>query len=80
VPTPCEAFQDITSGVSPVIIAESPDADVVYPEGVGLPITAHQEIKLEEHFLNPGDATIAANGKAVHRGGLPDPAAVDRSV
>jgi hypothetical protein len=63
VPTPCEAFQDITNGVSPVIIAESADADVVYPDGVGLPIAAHQKIKLEEHFLNPGDATIAANGK-----------------
>jgi hypothetical protein len=63
VPAPCEAFEDITSGVSPVIIAESADSEVVYPDGVGLAFAAHQRIKLEEHFLNPGDAAIGASGK-----------------
>src|SRR6185295_12132845 len=62
-PAPCQAFEDITNGVSPVIIAESADSEVVYPDGVGLAFTAHQRIKLEEHFLNPGDAVINGTGK-----------------
>jgi hypothetical protein len=62
-PAPCQAFEDITSGVSPVIIAETADSEVIYPDGVGLAFAAHQKIKLEEHFLNAGDAVINGSGK-----------------
>jgi len=61
-PTPCQAFSDITAGATPVIIAESADAELVYPTGVALPVEAHQMIKLEEHFINPGDAAIQSSG------------------
>jgi hypothetical protein len=62
VPQPCFPFGDITAGASPVIIAESVDAEVVYPDNVGLPFAAHQRIKLEEHFFNASDAAIQATG------------------
>jgi hypothetical protein len=61
-PAPCQPFADITSGATPVIIAESPDAEVVYPSGVALPVEANQRIKLEEHFFNPGDSAIQSTG------------------
>jgi hypothetical protein len=61
-PAPCQPFADITNGVSPVIIAESKDSEVIYPDGVGLPFEANQKIKLEEHFINASDATIQATG------------------
>jgi hypothetical protein len=59
---PCVAFADVINGASPVIIAESAESEVVYPDGVGLELKAHQRIKLEEHFLNAGDAMINATG------------------
>jgi len=62
VPTPCQPFADITRGVAPVIIAESIDSEVVYPDGVGLPFEVNQKIRLEEHFINASDATIQATG------------------
>lgn len=61
-PTPCEPFADVTAGISPVIIAESPDSEVVYPDNVGLPVEAHQMMKLEEHFINAGDTTLHSRG------------------
>jgi hypothetical protein len=61
-PAPCQAFADVINGASPVIIAESAESEVVYPDGVGLEVKAHQLIKLEEHFLNPGDAAINGSG------------------
>jgi hypothetical protein len=61
-PAPCQAFEDITNGVSPVIIAETADAEVEYPDGVGLAFAAHQRIKIEEHFLNAGDTIINGTG------------------
>jgi hypothetical protein len=75
-PVPCEPFADIVGGVSPVIIAESPDAEVVYPAGVGLAIEAHQLIKLEEHFINPGDASIESAGRVELTLSDPDPGLV----
>jgi len=60
--TPCQPFADVTNGVSPVIIAESKDAEVVYPDGVGLEFEVNQKIKLEEHSLNASDAAILATG------------------
>jgi hypothetical protein len=61
-PTPCTPFSDIISGATPVIIAESPDAELVYPDGVALEVEAHQMIKLEEHFLNSGDSALNSSG------------------
>jgi len=61
--TPCRPFADVTNGVSPVIIAESMTAEVVYPDGVGLRFEANQKIKLEEHFLNASDAAVQGTGK-----------------
>ena len=72
-PTPCQPFADITNGVSPVIIAESSDAEVAYPDGVGLPIEAHQLIKLEEHFINTTDAAIQSTGTVEFTLADPDP-------
>jgi hypothetical protein len=75
-PTPCQPFADITNGISPVIIAESPDAQVVYPDGVGLPIEAHQMMKLEEHFINVSDAVVHSSGTVEFTLADPDPGLV----
>jgi Copper type II ascorbate-dependent monooxygenase, C-terminal domain len=72
-PTPCEPFADVTAGISPVIIAESPDSEVVYPDGVGLPLEAHQMVKLEEHFINTGDVTLRSSGTVEFTITDPDP-------
>jgi hypothetical protein len=61
-PMPCQPFSDITSGAQPMIIAESAEADVVYPDGVGLPIEVHQVVRLEQHYFNSGDAAIQSSG------------------
>jgi len=75
-PTPCEPFADVTAGASPVIIAESADAELVYPDGVALPVDANQRIKLEEHFINPGDAAILSSGTVDFSLAEPDAALV----
>jgi hypothetical protein len=72
-PTPCQPFADITNGISPVLIAESADAEVVYPDGVGLPIEAHQMMKLEEHFINVTDAALESTGTVELTLADPDP-------
>lgn len=75
-PTPCEPFADATAGISPVIIAESPDSEVVYPDNVGLPVEAHQMMKLEEHFINAGDTTLHSRGTVEFTLIDPDPGVV----
>ena len=49
-PEPCGAFQH---GVAAsLFIAQQPEASLVYPEGAGLPVDAHQTIGLEIHYIN----------------------------
>jgi hypothetical protein len=79
-PVPCQPFSDITTGASPVIIAESPDAELIYPAGVALPIEANQMIKLEEHFINPGDAPIQSTGTVELDLVEPDPQLVSANL
>lgn len=51
-PTPrdCGAF---SHGVAAsLFIAQQPEASLVYPDGAGLPIDAHQTIGIEMHYIN----------------------------
>jgi hypothetical protein len=49
-PQPCGAF---SHGVaSSLFIAQQAEASLVYPEGAGLPIDAHQTIGIEIHYIN----------------------------
>jgi hypothetical protein len=79
-PAPCQPFADITNGVTPVIIAESSEAEVVYPDQVALPLAANQMIKLEEHFLNPSDATIQSGGTVEFTLVDPDPSLIPANL
>jgi hypothetical protein len=79
-PTPCQPFADILGGASPVLIAESAEAEVVYPAGVGLPIAANQRIKLEEHFINAGDTTLHSTGSVELDLAEPDPSLVEANL
>jgi copper type II ascorbate-dependent monooxygenase-like protein len=79
-PTPCESFADAAAGISPVIIAESPDSEVAYPDGVGLPVEAQQMVKLEEHFINAGDSTLHSSATVEFTMTDPDPNVVAASL
>jgi hypothetical protein len=79
-PTPCQPFADILGGASPVIIAESPDAELVYPSGVGLALEANQMIKLEQHFLNPADDAIQSSGHIELDLAEPDPSLIPANL
>src|ERR1043166_4193287 len=79
-PAPCQPFSDIISGAEPVLIAESAEAELAYPAGVALPIAANQKIKLEEHFINVGDATLHSTGSVELELVEPDPSLVEANL
>jgi hypothetical protein len=79
-PSPCEPFSDILAGASPVIIAESPDAELVYPDGVGLPVEANQMITLEQHFLNSGDSALQGTGSVEFELTDPEPGLAEANL
>ncbi len=61
-PTPCGAFAGGGPGSGILTIAQQPTAALAYPDGAGLPITAHQGVHLEMHYLNAGDQPLAIGG------------------
>ncbi len=61
-PTPCGAFAGGGPGNGILTIAQQPTAALAYPDGAGLPITAHQSVHLEMHYLNAGDQPLAIGG------------------
>jgi hypothetical protein len=79
-PTPCPPFADVTNGVTPVIIAESSDAEVTYPDHVALPLAANQMIKLEEHFLNASDDALQSGGTVELTLVDPDPSLIPANL
>lgn len=61
-PTPCGAFAGGGPGSGILTIAQQPAAVLAYPDGAGLPITAHQGVHLEMHYLNASDQPLAISG------------------
>lgn len=74
-PTPaaCTPFGGIIGGGQvPIMIAQSAHNEFVWPEGVALPIEAHQMVKLEAHFLNTSASDLEAHAEAELEG-IPEP-------
>jgi hypothetical protein len=79
-PTPCPPFADVSNGITPVIIAESSEAEVEYPDHVALPIAANQMIKLEQHFANASDVAVQAGGTVEFTLVDPDPSLIAANI
>jgi hypothetical protein len=59
-PTPCQPFEGITTGETPLFIAETQTTTLTLPSGVAYHFAAGQMVKLEAHYINA--TTGAING------------------
>jgi hypothetical protein len=73
-PTECAPFGGIIGGGQvPIMIAQSAHDELSWPEGVALPIEAHQMVKLEVHFLNTTASDLEVRAEAKLEGVTEEP-------
>ena len=61
-PEPCGPFAGGAVDSAVLTIAQQSNASLSYPDGAGLPITAHQSIHLEMHYVNASDQPMMIGG------------------
>lgn len=61
-PSPCGPFAGGSLDSAVLTIAQQSNASLSYPDGAGLPITAHQSIHLEMHYVNASDELMMIGG------------------
>jgi hypothetical protein len=65
-PTPCVSFGGVLGGEAPIFIAETPTSELEFPtdagKPVGLPIAAHQLVRVEIHMINTTSAPLDVRG------------------
>jgi hypothetical protein len=62
-PTPCTAFQGVITGSGvPMLIAQTLNAELTFPQGVAIKLAAQQMIMLEAHYINTGSQSLQGHG------------------
>ncbi len=62
-PTPCTAFAGVLGGNAvPMMIAQKPNEELTFPQGVALKFAAGQMVELEAHYINATAAPIQGFG------------------
>jgi hypothetical protein len=62
-PVPCQPFTGAlnpTGRIAPIMITQKRDDQLTLPSHVAYTLAPHQMIKIEMHYLNPGDAPVPA--------------------
>lgn len=68
-PTSCLPFVGLIDKTAvPIVLVNKPHLEYSFPPNVGVVLPAHQMLKIEAHYINPGAADIQGSGTVVVHG------------